>query len=96
MTIRTLVGGHTLHVKPARVIKGLNRFLIGWTNYYRHTNASRAFRRLQDYCNQRVRRYLRRRRAKRGYGWKDYPNDYLYDILGLEKIASGRLERVWS
>ena len=94
--IRTLVGRHTLHVKPAEVIKGLNRFLVGWTNYYRHTNASKAFQRLQDYCNQRVRRYLRRRKAKKGYGWKDYPNSYLHDILGLEYIASGRLERVWT
>ena len=95
-TIRTLVGPHMLHVKPPRVIEGLNRFLIGWTNYYQHTNATEAFKRTQDYCNQKVRRYLRRRKARKGYGWKDYPNSYLYGVLKLECIAQGRLERVWS
>jgi len=95
-TIRELVGRHTLHIKPARVIQGLNQFLIGWTNYYRHTNARESFQRVQDYCNIKVRRYLRRRKAMKGYGWKAYPNSYLHGILGLEFIASGRLERVWS
>jgi RNA-directed DNA polymerase len=95
-TIRTLVGGHTLQTKPAEVIRRMNRFLVGWTNYYRHANSSKAFRRLQEYSNQRVRRYLQRRRAKSGNGWRSYPSNYLYDTLGLEKIASGRLERVRS
>jgi group II intron reverse transcriptase/maturase len=95
-TIRALVGRHMFYVKPPEVIEGLNRFLIGWTNYYRHTNSAKAFRRLQMYCNSKVRRYLRQRKAKKGYGWNDYPDDYLHEILGLERIASGRLVRVWT
>jgi group II intron reverse transcriptase/maturase len=94
--IRDRVGPHTLHVKPAEVIESTNLFLIGWTNYYRHTNAREAFCGMQDYCNWKVRRYLQRRRARKGTGYKKYTNRFLYEILGLEYIARGRLERVWS
>lgn len=95
-TIRTLVGPQMLHVKPAKVIERLNQFLRGWTSYYKHTNAADAFQKLQDYCNQKVRRYLQRRKERKGFGYKKYPDSFLYDILKLEYIARGRLERVWS
>ena len=95
-TIRSLVGPQMLHVKPAKVIERLNQFLRGWTSYYKHTNAAYAFQELQDYCNQKVRRYLQRRKARKGFGYTRYPNNFLFDILKLEYIARGRLERVWS
>jgi RNA-directed DNA polymerase len=95
-SVRALVGNHMLHVKPIRVVERLNQFLRGWTNYYKHTNATESFGKLQAYSNNKVRRYLRRRKAQTGYGYKDYPNSYLYGVLKLENIAYGRLERVWS
>jgi RNA-directed DNA polymerase len=85
-----------LHVKPAKVIERLNQFLRGWTSYYKHTNAADAFQKLQNYCNQKVRRYLQRRKERKGFGYQKYPDNFLYDILKLEYIARGRLERVWS
>ena len=94
--IRARVGRQTLHEKPPDVIERLNQFLRGWTNYYRHTNAAEAFQRLQDYCNWKVRRYLQRRKERKGAGYQKYTNQFLYEILGLEYIARGRLERVWS
>lgn len=94
--IRARVGPHTLHVKPAEVVESLNQFLRGWTNYYKHTNARKVFCKVQDYCNWKVRRYLQRRRARKGAGWKRYTNRFMHEVLKLENIATKRLERVWS
>jgi hypothetical protein len=58
--------------------------------YYRHTNASQAFRALQRFINTRFRRYLTYRRKGRGFGWKQYPNRRLY-AMGITHIGSGRI-----
>jgi RNA-directed DNA polymerase len=36
----------------------VNQTVRGWVNYFRHTNASEAFRRLQRFINTRFRRYF--------------------------------------
>jgi len=90
-SIREIVGPHVSHVLPDKVIGRLNLVLIGWTNYFRHTNASQAFQKLQSYVNYKVRRYLKRRRGSRG-GARCYDDTYLYEILNLKFIASGLLE----
>jgi RNA-directed DNA polymerase len=36
----------------------VNPMVMGWVNYFRHTNASQAFRGLQRFVNIRFRRYL--------------------------------------
>jgi len=71
-----------------RVINLINPVLRGWVNYYRHTNASDAFRRLQRFINTRFRRYLNYRSKGRGFGWKKYPNAALY-ALGMIYVGSG-------
>ncbi len=60
----------------------------GWAEYYRHTNASQAFRALQRFINTRFRRYLTYRSKGRGFGWKKYPNKRLY-AMGIIYIGSG-------
>lgn len=94
--IRQRVGPHMLYKKPCEVVENLNNFLRGWTNYYRHINASKAFGRLQAYCNWKICRYLQRRKGHKGAGVGKYPNRYLYGVLKLECIAMGRLVRKWS
>jgi RNA-directed DNA polymerase len=59
----------------------------GWANYYRHTNASQAYRTLQRFLNNRFRRYLTYRSKGRGFGWKQFPNKTLY-AKGLIYIGS--------
>jgi hypothetical protein len=72
----------------AEFVKAVNQTVRGWMNYYRHTNASDAFRRLQRFINTRFRRYLNYRSKGRGFGWKKYPNAALY-TLGIIYIGSG-------
>ena len=67
------------------VIAQLNRLLAGWVQYFRVGNASRAFSELRDYVEMKVRILLtrRKRRCKRGMGWRRWSNEYLYGVLGL-------------
>ena len=81
-------------VPPEEFVAQINQSVRGWVNYYRHTNASEAFRSLQRFINIRFRRYLNFRSKGRGFGWKKYPNSRLY-AMGIIYIGSGliRYER---
>jgi group II intron reverse transcriptase/maturase len=71
-------------------VEQINQNVRGWANYYRHTNASQAFRRVQRFINTRFRRFLQCRSKGRGFGWKRFPNSALYD-KGIIYIGSGYL-----
>ncbi len=77
-------------VEPEEFIERINEAVRGWVNYFQHTNASEAFRRLQRFINLRVRRYLSQRHRERGSGWRRYPNRTLY-AMGVIYIGSGRV-----
>lgn len=74
-------------VPPDEFVGRINQAVRGWVNYYRHTNASQAFRALQRFINTRFRRYLTCRSKGRGFGWKKYPNGRLY-AMGIIYIGS--------
>jgi RNA-directed DNA polymerase len=78
-------------ISPKAFIDMVNPIMRGWVNYFRHTNASQAFRGLQRFLNIRFRRYLTQRRKGRGFGWQRFPNSKLY-AMGLIYIGSGMLE----
>ena len=78
-------------ITPAEFVEQVNQTVRGWVNYFRHTNASQAFRSLQRFINIRFRRYLNYRHKGRGFGWKKYPNAALY-ARGIIYIGSGVIE----
>jgi group II intron reverse transcriptase/maturase len=80
-------------IAPAEFVEQVNQMVRGWVNYFRHTNASEAFRSLQRFINIRFRRYLNFRSKGRGFGWKKYPNRTLY-ARGIIYIGSGVIEYV--
>jgi group II intron reverse transcriptase/maturase len=80
-------------ISPQEFVAQVNPVMTGWVNYFRHTNASQAFRGLQRFVNIRFRRYLTQRSKGRGFGWKRYPNSKLY-AMGLAYIGSGLLTYV--
>ena len=72
--------------KPAKdIVKQVNAILIGWVNYFRVGNSSRAFSEVRDYTEMKIRTLLtrRKRRKKRSIGWRRWNNEYLYGVLGL-------------
>ena len=78
-------------ITPAEFVEQVNQTVRGWVSYFRHTNASQAFRSLQRFINIRFRRYLNYRHKGRGFGWKKYPNAALYS-RGIIYIGSGVIE----
>lgn len=78
-------------ISPQEFVELIKPIVMGWVNYFRHTNASDAFRRLQRFINTRFRRYLTFRSKGRGFGWVKYPNRKLY-AMGMIYIGSGMLE----
>ena len=70
-------------MKVEEIVKEIKPVISGWVNYHRWSNASRKFGKIKFYIEQRVRKFMRRRRGQSGYGYKEYPSEYLYKTLGL-------------
>lgn len=75
-------------IKPNEFIKKMNQIVRGWANYFRYVNAATTFRKLQQFLNNRVRRYLAYRKKQFGGGFTNFPNELIYK-LGLIQIHSG-------
>lgn len=67
------------------IVTELNRAISGWVEYFRIAHSSTQFGKVREYTRQKVRKFMRRRRTRCGYGYKVYTHDYLYNTLGLYK-----------
>lgn len=72
-------------VKVEEVVRELNPVIRGWVNSFRAGNSSKQFGKIRLYVGQKVRKFMRRRRSRCGYGYKRYTDEYLYGELGLFK-----------
>ena len=70
------------------ILNKLNGVVRGWTGYFYYQNCSKDLSSLKDYFEEKVRTYLRRKHAKKCRGYKAYPSEYLYGVLGLYKIPT--------
>jgi len=66
-----------------RVIELINPILRGWVNYFAVGHASRCFTFVKDWVEKKVRRHLMRARKRRGFGWRRWRREWLYQVLGL-------------
>jgi group II intron reverse transcriptase/maturase len=85
------ISNYRAPITPEEIVEKVNPLLKGWANYYVHTNAGKSFGLVQKFVNKRIRRFLRRRRHKKGMGYRQYPDEFLYKRLGLLRINSGFL-----
>jgi RNA-directed DNA polymerase len=75
----------------AEVIVGrLNQRLRGWANYFRLGPVGKAYRRVNYYVTNRLRRWLCSKHKVQGAGWTRFPNEYLYETLGLVQLRACR------
>jgi RNA-directed DNA polymerase len=73
-----------------RRVDELNALLRGWSGYFNQGRVIRAYRVIQQSTNRRLRRWMMRRRGKRGTGYRQYSDGYLYETLGLYKLPENR------
>jgi RNA-directed DNA polymerase len=65
------------------VIAKINPILRGWVNYFRVGHSSSCFSMVKRWVEKKVRRHLMRARGRKGFGWKRWSSECLYDRLGL-------------
>src|SRR5262249_26543702 len=65
------------------LIATINPILRGWVNYFSAGHSSRCFSRIRNWVEAKIRRHLARARQRRGFGWKRWSRQWLYDELGL-------------
>jgi RNA-directed DNA polymerase len=68
-----------------RVVYLINPILRGWVNYFAIGFSSRCFGYIRDWVEKKLRRHLMRSRQRRGFGWKRWSRQWLYENLGLFK-----------
>ena len=76
-----------------RIVK-LNAILSGWRNYFNQGPVRTCYRDIDNYAARRLRIWMQRRKGRRGTGYRQYPDSYLYDTLGLVRLlepSSGRV-----
>lgn len=84
--VRSLTARLTHCVPQHEVIERVNRYVRGWVNYFHLHNSTRVFTRQRFFLEQRMRKYLQKRRQRRGNGMMQWPASRLYKELGLYAI----------
>jgi RNA-directed DNA polymerase len=68
----------------------LNALLRGWSGYFNEGRVIRAYRIIRVYTERRLRGWLIRRTGRRGTGYRQYSDEYLYGVLGLYRLPDNR------
>jgi hypothetical protein len=74
-------------IRPEALIHQVNQVLRGWANYFNHGTYRPAFESVHAHTCRRVRRWLRRKYAFRGEGYRQYPDRRLLRELGLLNLT---------
>jgi RNA-directed DNA polymerase len=74
-----------------RVVQLINPVLRGWVNYFAVGPSSECFSFIRDWVEKKIRRHLERARNRRGFGWKRWSRQWLYE--GLQLFTGYRVRR---
>jgi RNA-directed DNA polymerase len=66
-----------------RVITLINPMLRGWVAYFAVGNSSECFGFIKDWVEKKIRRHMARARNRKGFGWKRWSTQWLYESLRL-------------
>lgn len=78
------------------VVGRLNRKLTGWANYFCLGPVSPAYRAINTHVTQRLRRWLCKKHKVPGKGTTRYPNQYLFEQLGLVNLPARTHDLPWA
>ena len=68
-----------------QLIEQINPILRGWVNYFAVGHSSRCFAFIEDWVEKKIRRHMMRAKKRKGFGWKRWSKEWLYQVLGLFK-----------
>jgi RNA-directed DNA polymerase len=97
--IREITDRRRLRVSVDDVVQDVNRFLRGWSGYFRYGNSARQFNKINHYALDRLARFVaKRHKRSRGYGWKAvaYQSPNRLGLINLNgTIVAPRPNRPW-
>lgn len=64
-------------------VEEVNRVVRGWCGYFDQGPVYEQYRRLRKYIERRMRRWLMKKHKRRGTGYRQYSDEFLYETLGL-------------
>jgi RNA-directed DNA polymerase len=65
------------------VIQSVNIVIRGWVNYFRIGNSNSTFNKVRNDIEKKVRRFVMRRKKLKGFGWKLWSREDVYQKWGL-------------
>jgi group II intron reverse transcriptase/maturase len=86
----------TLGEPTEALVAGLNRKLRGWATYFSLGPVSSAYRAVDSHTRQRLRQWLRHKHRRAGAGTGAYPDEYLYQRLGLLRLETLTASLPWA
>lgn len=88
--LREIMNRRTAWRHAEDVVRETNQVLRGWNGYFWYGHPQNAMRRANHFAEQKLRKWLMRKRQRRGPGYREYPARYLYDVLGLYRLPTHR------
>lgn len=95
-TVRSLTDRRGCWQDTAKVVGQLNQAVTGWANYFSIGTTSKAYRAVETYMAERLRRWLLKKHKLRRSGLLMYSHEYLYQTLGLVKLSARRSNLSWA
>ena len=77
---------------PVSTVARISSMLRGWCGYFDQGPVMEIYDLIRAYTERRVRRWLMRRTGRRGVGFRQIPNEYLYETLGLYSVPRRRID----
>ena len=71
----------------------MNPLLRGWAGYFNQGPVQRIYRQIDNYVARRLRIWLMRKRGKKGTGYRQYSDQFLYEHLGLIRLLPPTFDR---
>jgi group II intron reverse transcriptase/maturase len=85
--ISDMTSRRRLLIAPDDEVRALNRLLVGWSNYFSLGPVSKAYRAVDRHATRRLRRWLCKKHKQPGQGTARYPDEHLYDVMGLQRLS---------
>jgi len=95
-SLHELTDRRFLWLEPEQLVARLNRRLTGWANYFCLGAVSKAYRAVDAHATRRLRRWLCKKRQQPGAGTAKYPDQYLYQTLGLVRLPGRTRNLPWA
>jgi RNA-directed DNA polymerase len=71
----------------------INQIIRGWCGYFNQGPVTESYKIIRKYTEKRLRRWLVKKHKLRGTtGYRQFPDEHLYDKLGLYKLATKRAD----